>query len=92
MSNMIAAKRVVICELQENTTAGGLHLAQGNESKKPELGKIVVIGEGKKPVEFVVGDTIVFRKYSDNRILVLGQEFNFIDFKDIMAVLPKEKK
>jgi co-chaperonin GroES (HSP10) len=88
---MKPANRVVICEAEASTTESGLQLAQGGDEKdkKPEIGKVIAIGDGKKPVDFEIGDTIVFRKYSDNRIVVRGQEFNFIDFKDVMAVLPK---
>jgi chaperonin GroES len=86
---MKPANRIVICEAEASTTESGLQLAQSSEKdRKPELGRVVAIGTGKKPVTFEVGDTIVFRKYSDNRIIVRGKELNFIDFKDIVAVLP----
>ena len=85
---MKPATKVVICEAEASTTETGLELAQGEE-KKPELGKVVAIGIGKKPVVFEIGDTIVFRRYADNRILVRGKEYNFIRFEDIVAVLPK---
>ena len=85
---LTASKKIVILEPSENTTASGLKLAEEEDGKhKPELGVVKVIGEGKKPVEFEVGDTVVFRRYTDNRISVNGKEFNFIDFKDVLAVV-----
>lgn len=84
---MIPAKKVVICEQVEQVTHSGLHLASSEDSKKPETGKIIAIGEGKLPVECSVGDTIVYRRYTDNKVSVNGKEYNFISFKDILAVV-----
>ena len=88
MTKFRASKKIVILEPTENTTASGLKLAEAEGGKnKPELGVVKVIGEGKKPVDFEVGDTIVFGRYTENRISVRGKEYNFINFKDILAVV-----
>ena len=87
------AKQIVICEQPENKTAGGLTLNIGGDDDKkdkpPELGLVIKIGAGKKPIEFKVGDTIVYRRYMDNRIEIGGREYNFIGFTDIIGVLSK---
>lgn len=85
---MFAANRIVVCTPLTNTTRSGLVLAQGEEKRKPELGEVVLIGEGKKPVEFKIGDTVVYRRYTDNEVMVKGKTYNFIDFKDILCVIP----
>lgn len=57
----------------------------------PEIGIVEVIGKGIKPVDFKVGDKIAYRKYTDNKIKVDGVEYNFINFKDILAVLDRKE-
>ena len=83
-----AAKKVVICvTAKEYVTKSGLELS--NKENKPETGVVVSFGEGKKPIEFEVGDTIVFRKYTDNRIYLGDTEYNFIQFNDVLGVVGK---
>lgn len=86
---MKPAKKIVICETVKLKSGIGLTLPPSGD-KPPELGRVLYIGEGKKPVEFEVGDTIVYMKYSDNKVDIKGQIYNFIEFRNIVAVLPKE--
>ena len=82
------SKKVIICEQPENKMASGLLLAEDKKADKlPELGIVIEIGEGKLPLKVKKGDTIIFRRYSANRILVKGKPFNFVDFKDLLAVI-----
>ena len=82
---IIAAEKTVVCKNPpDQRTKSGLSLA---EDKKPELGLVVAIGKGDMPVEMKAGDTIVFRRYSDNRIYIEGIEYNFIRFEDVVGVL-----
>lgn len=71
------------------TTKSGLHL--NNAENKPETGEVVVVGKGVKPIEFKIGDYIVFRKYTDNRIFLSGVEYNFVQFKDVLGVIKNVK-
>ena len=88
MTEILAAKRVVVCKnIQNHKTKSGLELT--NTENKPETGEVVVIGQGKPPIEIKVGDQIVFRKYTDNRIFLEGVEYNFVLFKDILGVIKK---
>lgn len=85
---IVAAKEVVICEQPDNKTKSGLLLSDDDKGDKvPEMGKVIEIGKGEKPVPFKKGDLIVFRRYADNRIPVKGKPYNFIEFKDVMAVV-----
>jgi len=92
--NILPAINTVVCKNPpESKTKSGLHLP-GADGKKPEIGVVIAVGEPKKggemPVKFKVGDTIVFRRYADNRIFIEGEELNFIDFKDVVGVLKSE--
>lgn len=83
---IIAAKRVVVCKnAGAQKTKSGLELP--NTENKPETGEVVVMGEGTAPIDIKVGDVIVFRKYTDNRIFIKGAEYNFVQFKDILGVI-----
>lgn len=81
------AKNVVVCKPADNKTKAGLTLATGDDKKneKPELGVVIAIGKGEKPLDFKVGDTVVFERYSTNHIEVNGKMYTFVYFKHIMA-------
>ena len=96
-SNIIVSKNVVVLTPPENQkTKSGLIL-QDTENKT-EFGVVYAIGEGKKPCNFQVGDSVVFRKYTDNRVFIEGQELNFVRFNaedptvnDVLAVVRLSK-
>lgn len=82
----MAAKGVVVCvAVQSEKTKSGLELV--NTENKPETGRVVAFGEGKKPIPFEIGDVVVFRRYTDNRIYLSGTEYNFVLFKDVLGVV-----
>ena len=87
---LIAAKEVIICKnLVASTTKSGI-VVMDDEKSKPELGVVMVIGSGELPsIDLKIGDTVVFRKYTDNRIFRDGEELNFIKFEDILGVVRK---
>lgn len=89
-TKIVAAKKVVVCiTAKETVSKSGLIL--NNAENKPETGEVVVIGDGKQPVSFKVGDMIVFRRYTDNRINIGGVEYNFIKFSDVLGVVSQNK-
>lgn len=88
------SKNVVVCvNVTSHKTKSGLHLP--NTENKPEMGEVVAFGEGKKPIDFKIGDVIIFRKYTDNRVFMHGHEFNFVrfsdreEFNDVMGIIDK---
>lgn len=86
---ILPAKNVVICTKPEaKPTKSGLVLPDDDKAKN-EVGKVYAIGKGKLSIPLKVGDEIVFRKYTDNKVDIDGDEFNFIDFKDIMSKIKK---
>lgn len=87
-----AAKNVVVCiNVTSHKTRSGLEMP--NTENKPEMGQVVAIGEGDKPIDFQIGDSIVFRRYTDNRVFMHGFEFNFIrfstkeEFNDVLGII-----
>lgn len=80
------AKSVVVCiNAKMQKTKSGLEIANGEN--KPETGEVVAIGAGTRTVPFKIGDVIVFRRYTDNRIFVGGTEYNFVLFKDVLGIV-----
>lgn len=85
---ILAAKNVVVCiNAKSHKTKSGIELP--NTENKPETGEVIVVGSGTPPIAVKVGDTIVFRKYTDNRVILEGIDHNFVQFKDILGVIKK---
>ncbi|MCK4824237.1 hypothetical protein KA005_51270, partial [bacterium] len=64
-TNITPSKKVVLIEMTEIKTGSGLEYVS---EKKQEIGNIIAIGEGKQPVLMEVGDTIVFRKFGEDKL------------------------
>ena len=79
---------------QEEKTESGIFLPQTAEKEKPEQGKVVAIGTGKKlasgkviPLDVKKGDVVLFTKYGPNEIKVNGKEYLIAKEEDILAIL-----
>jgi co-chaperonin GroES (HSP10) len=79
---IIPAKKVVVIKLVELKSKSGLLYTT---EKKQEVGEVIAIGEGKKPVDFKKGDTITFRKFGEDKLYVDGGEYLFVVFNDILG-------
>lgn len=84
---LTASKEIVICENPEETKSSSGIIYASDEKSQPEVGVIYDIGSGELPIDVKIGDTIVFRRYTDNKVFIEGKEYNFISFKDIMGVV-----
>lgn len=86
--------RVVVQPTEEpEKTKGGIYLPD-TAKEKPQEGKIVAAGEGKKnddgkaiPLSVKVGDKVLYGKYSGTEITVDGQEYLIIREEDVLAIL-----
>ncbi|MFH1643160.1 MAG: co-chaperone GroES [Patescibacteria group bacterium] len=78
---------------EEEKTESGILLPQTNAKEKPEQGKIIAVGPGKKvkgsiiPLEVKVGQTVLFTKYGPNEIKVDGKEYLIAKEEDVLAIL-----
>ncbi|MFQ3575687.1 MAG: co-chaperone GroES [Cytophagales bacterium] len=72
----------------EEKTASGLFIPD-TAKEKPQKGKIVAIGNGKKdePLTVKVGDTVLYGKYAGTEINVDGKEYLIMRESDIFAVV-----
>ena len=78
----------------EEKSKGGILLPQTAEKERPEQGKIIAVGPGKKdetgkiiPLEVKPGDKVLFTKYGPNEIKVDDQEYLIAKEEDILAIL-----
>ena len=79
---------------QEEKTKSGILLPETVEKERPEQGKIVAVGPGKKtdegkiiPLEVKVGDTVLFNKYGPNEVKVDEIEYLIAKEEDILGIL-----
>ena len=79
---------------EEEKTKSGIILPQTAEKERPEQGKIIAVGPGKRnknnqiiPLGVKVGQTVLFTKYGPNEIKINGKEYLIAKEEDILAVL-----
>lgn len=83
------ADRVVVQPQEAETkTAGGLYIPD-TAKEKPQRGKIVAVGSGKKdePMELKVGDVVLYGKYAGTEINVDGEDVLIMRQSDVLAVI-----
>jgi chaperonin GroES len=91
--------RIIVERLEEETkTAGGL-IIPDTAKEKPQQGKIIAVGKGKKtedgkvlPLDVKVGDKILFGKYAGTEIKIEGKEFLMMREEDVLGVIEGGKK
>jgi len=79
---------------QEEKTKTGILLPETAEKERPEQGKIISVGPGRKtsagkivPMEVKAGNKVLFTKYGPNEIKVDGKEYLIAKEEDILAIL-----
>lgn len=78
----------------EEKTKTGILLPETAEKEKPEKGKIIAVGPGKKtsagkiiPLSVKKGDIVLFTKYGPNEIKINDKEYLIAKEEDILAIL-----
>jgi len=82
--------RVVIelIEEAENKTKGGIIIPDTSSKEKPQMGKIVAVGNDPKLAKEVkTGDKVIFAKYSGTEITLDEKKYLILKFEDILAVV-----
>ena len=72
----------------ETKTASGL-IIPDNAKEKPQKGKVVAVGTGKKdePLTVKVGDTVLYGKYGGTELKLDGKDYLMMRESDIMAIV-----
>jgi chaperonin GroES len=84
----LADRVIVEVSPAEEKTASGL-IIPDTAKEKPQKGKIIAIGTGKKdePLTVKVGDTVLYGKYAGTEINVEGKDYLIMRESDIFAVI-----
>jgi len=72
----------------EMKTASGLYIPD-SAKEKPQQGKVVAVGKGKKDHEMTVkvGDKVLYGKYSGSELKFDGKEYLIMKEDDILAII-----
>ena len=72
----------------EERTAGGI-IIPDTAKEKPQNGKIVAVGNGKKdePMTVKVGDNVLYGKYAGTEITVNGKDYLIMRESDVFAIV-----
>jgi len=88
------ADRILLETLEaEAKTQGGIYIPD-NAKEKPQRGKVVAVGAGRKndkgeviASELKVGDVVLYGKYSGTEVTADGKDFLIVKESDILAIL-----
>lgn len=79
---------------QEEKTKSGILLPGTAEKERPEQGKVIAVGPGRRlssgkriPLEVKKDDKVLFTKYGPNEIKVGDKEYLIAKEEDILAIL-----
>ena len=84
----LADRVLVEAAAAEEKTAGGI-IIPDTAKEKPQRGKIVAVGAGKKdePMTVKVGDTVLYGKYSGTEFKYEGKDYLIMREEEIFAIL-----
>ncbi len=79
---------------EEEKTKSGILLPETVDKERPEEGRVMAVGPGKKtssgkiiPLEVRVGQKVLFTKYGPNEIKVNDKEYLIAKQEDILAII-----
>ena len=85
---------VLVTRTAEETTSAGGIIIPDTAQEKPQEGKVIAVGNGKRledgtlrPVDVKKGDRVLFGKYSGTDVTVEGDEHLLLREDDILGVL-----
>jgi chaperonin GroES len=87
--------RVVVLPEEKKESAGGLVMPDNVTREHPEIGTIVSVGESQQvdgngdhlKLSFQIGDKVVFKKYSPDRVELEGEEYLILHADEILATI-----
>ena len=84
----LADRVLVESAAAEETTASGI-IIPDTAKEKPQRGKIIAVGTGKKdePLTVKEGDEVLYGKYAGTEITIDGNDYLIMRESDIFAIL-----
>lgn len=88
---------ILVERVEKETKKGGI-IIPDTAKEKPQQGKVIGVGDGKRdkkgnkmPLDVKRGDTILFNKYSGTEIKLEDKEYLIIREEDVLGIVEKEK-
>jgi chaperonin GroES len=84
---ILAGKILVQPQEAETKTASGI-IIPDSAKEKPQVGKVVLVGEAKKdePMEVKVGDNVFYGKYSGTTLQLDGVDYLLMSQNDVLYI------
>ncbi len=87
----------ILVERVEEETRKGSIIIPDTAKEKPQQGKVIAVGEGKRdengkriPLDVKKGDIILFGKYGGTEVPVGDKELLILREEDVLGVIEKE--
>ncbi len=81
-------------DIKEEKTELGILLPETAEKERPENGKVIAVGPGRKtsagkiiPLDVKAGDKVIFTKYGPNEIEIEDKKYLIAREEDILAII-----
>jgi len=91
--------RIIVHRIEEGEQKVGGIIIPDTAKEKPQQGKVIAVGKGKKkddgkvvPMDVKAGDVILFGKYSGQEIKIDGEEFLIMREEEVLGVIEGGKK
>jgi chaperonin GroES len=88
---------ILVERVEQETKKGGI-IIPDTAKEKPQQGKVVAVGDGKRdekgnkiPLEVKKGDLILFGKYAGTEIKLVDKDYLIIQEGDVLGIIEKEK-
>src|SRR3989338_1290451 len=79
---------------KEEKSHAGIIIPDTIDKEKPEMGKVVAVGEGKTtdsgeliPMKVEVGDVILFSKYGPDEVTINDEDYIILSESNILAII-----
>jgi len=79
---------------EEEKTKTGILLPETAEKERPEQGKVIAVGPGRKtpsgkiiPLDVKKGDLVLFKKYGPDEVKIGDKEYLIAKEEDILAII-----
>ncbi len=85
---------VVTAVGKDEATKSGIILPDTLNKEKPEKGKVIAVGPGKRmetgqiaPLGVKIGDVVLFKKYAPDEVKIDTEEYLIISESDVLAII-----
>ena len=86
--------RVLVKPLESDTKTAGVIIIPDTAQEKPQEGKVIAAGSGKRgddgsvtPMDVKKGDRVIYGKWSGTEVKIDGEDLMIMNESDIMGVI-----